>query len=100
MSVVRVFIRRHIKDGRVTEALAMLKDFRDMARRQPGYLSGETLVNRYDARSVTVVSSWERLEDWIRWQSSDQRAENEARIEGLLEQPTKYEVYDTRGPAE
>lgn len=97
---VRVFIKRHIKQGLVDEALAMLLDFRTQARKQPGYVSGETLINRYDPRSVTIVSSWRKLEDWIRWQSSDQRAVNEAKIESLLELPTRYEIYDVCGSAE
>lgn len=97
---VRVFIKRQIKQSLVDEALAMLLDFRTQARKQPGYVCGETLINRYDPRSVTIVSSWRKLEDWIRWQSSDQRAANEAQIDSLLELPTKYEVYDVSGPAD
>jgi heme-degrading monooxygenase HmoA len=97
---VRVFIKRHIKVDREAGALAMLLDFRTQAGREPGYLSGETLVNRYDSRSVMVVSSWQKLQDWIRWQSSDQRAANEAKIESLLDLPTKYEIYEVSGPAE
>ena len=92
---IRVFIKRHIKEGSVAQAIQMLDRFRDMARKQPGYLSGETLSNHYDPRSITIVSSWQKIEDWIQWQSSDERSANEAEIENLLEQPTKYEVYDT-----
>jgi heme-degrading monooxygenase HmoA len=74
----------------------MLQEFRRMAIKQPGYISGETLTNHYDPRSLTVISSWRSVEDWIRWQSSDKRAENEAKLEKILEVPTKYEVYDVR----
>ena len=91
---VRVFIKRHFKDGHTTEALSLLKQFRHTAMDQPGYISGETLVNHYDARSITVISTWESIDDWIRWQESAQRASTESNLEKLLEQPTKYEVYD------
>lgn len=91
---IKVFIKRHIKKGHVDKVVAMLEKFRNMAKREPGYLSGETLTNHYDARSITVVSSWKNIEDWICWQSSEKRASNEARIEPLLEVPTKYEIYD------
>jgi hypothetical protein len=30
----------------------------------------------------------------MQWQNRAERAANEAMIEGLLEQPTKYEIYD------
>jgi heme-degrading monooxygenase HmoA len=72
----------------------MLKELRKMALNQPGYISGETLIIHYDSRSIMFVSSWERLDDWIRWEGSEERAANETKMEILLEVPTKYEVYD------
>ena len=76
----------------------MLEKFRDMAKTEPGYISGETLINHYDSRSIMVISTWRTIEDWVRWQSSDKRAGNEAKIEELLEVPTKYEIYDINNP--
>ena len=61
---------------------------------QPGYVSGETLVNHYDDRSITVISTWQSVDDWIHWEESDERASNEAELESLLEEPTRFEVYD------
>ena len=95
---IKVFIKRHIKEGRVERAVAMLEEFRNMAKKEPGYFSGETLINHYDNRSITVVSTWQTIDDWVRWQSSDKRAGNEAKLEKLLEVPTKYEIYDIAGP--
>jgi heme-degrading monooxygenase HmoA len=91
---IKVFIRRHVKKGSVEKAVAMLEKFRNMAKTEPGYISGETLINHYDSLSITVVSTWRTIEDWVRWQSSDKRAGNEAKIEELLAVPTKYEIYD------
>ena len=76
----------------------MLEEFRNMAQTEPGYISGETLINHFDSRSITVVSTWRTIEDWVRWQSSDKRAANEAKIEESLEVPTKYEIYDIGSP--
>jgi len=91
---VRIFIKRHIQESKMEAALSLLNQFRMAAMGQSGYISGETLVNHYDPRSVTVVSTWQTLEDWIAWQESDERARNENRLEKMLEQPTKYEIYD------
>jgi heme-degrading monooxygenase HmoA len=93
---IKVFIKRHIKEGHVQAAIGMLEEFRRMAIKQPGYISGETLTNHYDPRSITVISSWHTIEDWIRWQSSDRREANEANLEKILEVPTRYEIYDVR----
>jgi heme-degrading monooxygenase HmoA len=91
---IKVFIKRHIKADHVEEALAMLERFRSMARNEPGYISGETLINHYDSRSITVVSTWRTIEAWLNWQNSEKRAANEAKLEVLLEVPTKYEIYN------
>ena len=94
---VRVFIKRHFKEGQVDNGLKMLKEFRKSAMGCPGYVSGETLVNHYDDNCVVVVSTWADVEDWIRWQSSEDRDRNEALLEDLLDQPTVYEVFDFGG---
>ena len=91
---VKIFIKRHIQEDKIEAAHSLLNRFRSAAMGQPGYISGETLVNHYDSRSVTVVSAWQSVEDWISWQESDERASNEAQLEAMLEQPTKYEIYD------
>jgi heme-degrading monooxygenase HmoA len=91
---VRVFIKRHFKQGQAGQALRMLSEFRKAAMSRPGYVSGETLVNHYDNQTVVVVSTWASVDDWIRWQNSEDRDRKEALIEELLDQPTVYEVFD------
>jgi heme-degrading monooxygenase HmoA len=78
LMTIRVLIKRHVREGFVGRASEMLHEFRNQAKKQPGYISGETWINHYDPRSFTIVSAWQQLEDWIRWQSSDERAANEA----------------------
>jgi pentatricopeptide repeat protein len=94
---VKIFIKRHVKAGKVDEAYALLHKIRSHAMDQPGYVSGETLVNHYDNRSITVISTWLSVEDWICWEEGDDRASTEAELESLLEEPTKFEVYDLGG---
>lgn len=93
---IKVFIKRHVREGHLQEAIGILENLRGRAIHQPGYISGETLTNHYDPRTLIVISAWRTVEDWIKWQSSDERAGNEACIETVLEKPTKYEVYDVR----
>lgn len=97
---VKIFIKRHIKKNCIDRTLKMLGEFRLQASKQPGYISGETLLNHYDAYCLTIISTWQSLEDWIRWQNSGERDKNEARIEELLDQPTEYEVYDVYLPGD
>jgi heme oxygenase (mycobilin-producing) len=66
---IKVFIKRHIEEGREEEGIAMLYQFRHMAKKQPGYISGETLINHFDSRSITIISSWQKIGDWMHWQN-------------------------------
>jgi heme-degrading monooxygenase HmoA len=91
---VKVIIKRRIKAGRTETAIDMLKRLRWEALNQPGYISGETLVDHYDPRNVAVISMWKTVDNWIRWQESELRAAHESRLKEILELPTKYEVYD------
>jgi len=91
---VRIFIKRNVKKGRTEEAVELLKEVRSQALKQAGYISGETLINHYDPCSITVVSTWQSIDDWIRWEESDARSSTEEQLEGLLEGPTDFEIYD------
>jgi len=91
---IKVFIKRYVKKGKTEDTLALLNEVRSKALKQPGYISGETLVNHYDPSNITIVSTWQTIEDWIRWQESDERAVQEDQLESLQEGPANFEIYD------
>jgi heme-degrading monooxygenase HmoA len=91
---VKIFIKRHVKEGKTQEAVELLKDVRSHALKQPGYISGETLINHYDPCKITVVSTWQTIDDWIRWEESDERSAKEDQLEDLQEGPADFEIYD------
>ena len=91
---VKVIIKRHFKEGQIAEASALLLKFRHDAMNQAGYISGETLTNHYDSRTMTVISTWQTIEDWIKWQESDVREANETQLERMLQEPAEFEIYD------
>ena len=91
---IKVFIKRYVKKDKTQDTLALLKEVRSQALKQPGYISGETLVNHYDPCNIMVVSTWQTIEDWIRWEESDARAVKEDQLESLLEEPANFEIYD------
>jgi heme-degrading monooxygenase HmoA len=41
-----------------------------------------------------VVSTWQTIDDWIRWQESDERSAKEDQLEGLQEEPANFEIYE------
>ncbi len=94
---VKILIKRQFKENCSEEAFALLRKFRHAAMSQKGHISGETWVNHYDPTRITVVSTWQTVEDWIRWEESDERAGIEAELKDILAATAQFEVYDVGG---
>lgn len=73
--MVKVMIKRQIKENTEVKVHDSLVDYRAAAMRQPGYVSGETLVNTSNPHEILVISTWLSLEHWKTWQGSKQRVE-------------------------
>ncbi len=96
--MVRILIERHLKAGKRGELIHRLRELRTAAIHQPGYISGETLSSLEDASIVSVLSTWQHLEDWKNWEESETRSKLEEQIEPpLIEKPkvSSYQVIAT-----
>jgi len=91
--VVKVMIKRKIKEGKAREVFALLNKFRSDAMNQRGYISGETLINHDDPMEILVVSMWQGMENWLKWKENPERLANERLLEKWLEGPTIYVSY-------
>jgi heme-degrading monooxygenase HmoA len=91
---VKIVIKRQFKKNAAQKAFELINNFRREAMGRKGYISGETWVNHYDPCRIAVVSTWQSVEDWIHWEESDQRTQNEAKLNDLLQTPAKFEIYD------
>ena len=91
---IKILIKRHFMEDSAKQAFALLNNFRHDAMKQPGYISGETWINHYDPCQITVVSTWQTVEDWIQWEESDEREAHEANLTDTLKFPAQFEVYD------
>ena len=91
--IVKVLIKRHVKENCEREIFQLLKQMRANATDQEGYISGETLVSTEDPQEFIVISTWQSLEDWIAWRDSKKRKEIDSKIESYQLEPTTYESY-------
>jgi heme-degrading monooxygenase HmoA len=91
--VVKVLIKRKIKEGKAREVFSLLNKFRSDAMNQKGYISGETLINHDDPHEILVIGIWQGMENWLSWKENPERVANEARLAGWLEGSTSYQVY-------
>lgn len=98
--LVKIFIKRRFKKGKVQEIRALLKEFRSGAMNQPGYISGETLVSYDDPQDVLVIGTWASMESWEAWKRNKIRIDFEKMLEMYQEGPTSYENYVLGAPLE
>jgi heme-degrading monooxygenase HmoA len=75
------------------QLVPLLEDARELAFRQPGYISGETMRNVTDPYEFLVISTWKSIEDWERWFANPERKMIEGKIDMVLGAPTDYRVY-------
>ena len=90
---VKIIIKRKVFEGKKTELLPLLLELRSTAIAQPGYISGETWRNAEDPEDYLVISTWNSVDDWNVWATSEQRAEVQDKIDALLGEKTEYSIY-------
>ena len=82
----KILIERHTAPQQAHHVLAIATELRAAAIRQPGYISGESLIDVADNTALVVISTWRSMEDWRRWEASEERRMLEENIVPLLSQ--------------
>ena len=91
--MVRIIIERHIKAGRRGEFIDLLNKLRAAVVHHPGFISGETLASIEDAFIISVLSTWQSLDAWKKWEETQPRIKLEQQIEPLLLENPKVRIY-------
>ena len=91
--MIKVFIKRRIIPGNYHRLLKLMLELRIMATRQPGYVTGETLVRGKDPIEVLAIGTWISEEHWKAWSTAQQRIEITNMIIPLLEGGVETTVY-------
>lgn len=72
--MIRVIVDHQTKSKADAERLMeVIVQLRNEAMRQPGYVTGETLINDADPTNILVISTWNSPETWNAWDTSDVR---------------------------
>ena len=90
--MIRVIIERTAKLGKGGDLRERLLTLRASGIRQPGYVSGETLVGYHDPYLIIVISTWRSYEHWQNWADSAERRRQKAALDPLLAAPEKITV--------
>jgi heme-degrading monooxygenase HmoA len=91
---VQVIIKRKWQVDNPTELLPLLTELRSRAKKQPGYISGETLRSLDNPEDYMVVSNWETADDWKQWLQSKERRDLQGRVDSLIGEKTFYEIFE------
>lgn len=89
---VKVVIERRVMPGQERRALELLRAIRTRCLDEPGYISGETLRDSEDAKSIVVISTWFGLMDWRRWHASEDRRGFESELRKCLVEPEHVRI--------
>lgn len=86
-TMIRVLVEHQTNQENVERVIDLIRELRNEAMRQPGYITGETLVNTADISNIMVISTWRSLKDWQAWDTCDTRRKITSNINPLLTQP-------------
>jgi heme oxygenase (mycobilin-producing) len=90
---VKIIILRKVEEGKGKELSPLLLKLRSLAMAQPGYISGETLMNADDPEQYLVISTWSNMDYWNKWVESEERLKIQGQIDEVLGEKTYYQVY-------
>ena len=90
--MVRVIIEH--KTTNPERVIEIIRHLRDEAIRQPGYITGETLVNSDDPSNILVISTWQNIETWNTWDKSPLRVGITRDALPYLAEPYTVRIYE------
>ena len=90
---VKVFITRYADRDQHELILPLLVQLRGQAMKQPGYISGKTMINCEDENETLVISKWKNYEDWETWKNSNSRRIIQDEIDTVINSPTTYKAF-------
>lgn len=91
--MVKVLLERRVRKENYDKLMEYLRDLRSAALRQPGYVTGETLVKGTDPIDVLVISSWISEEHWKAWACAQPRIELEDMIDRIIVKEPQCDIY-------
>ena len=90
---VKIIIDRKVKKGKEVDFSKLLRELRSKAIPSSGYISGETLRLSEDPHNYIVITTWQSVNDWKKWEKNPERKKIQAKIEKLMARPTKTKIY-------
>ena len=92
--MIKIHIRRTAPEDKQEELRLLINQLRSITMGTPGYIAGETLTRQDKSGESLVVTKWQSLFYWNQWLESKERAGIQDKIDQLLGEETRYEIYE------
>ena len=89
---IRIIIDRKVRKGKEGDFAKLLRKLRSKAMFSKGYISGEMLRDRDNPQNYIVISAWQSVADWEKYEKVPETSKIHARIEKMMARPTKVKV--------
>ncbi len=89
---VRIIIDRKVKKGKEADFAKLLRKLRSKSIFSPGYISGEMLRDRDDPQNYIVITGWQSVADWEKYEETPETKKIRKSIEKLMTRPTKVKI--------
>jgi heme-degrading monooxygenase HmoA len=89
---VRIIIDREVKKGKEVDFAKVLRKLRAQAIFEKGYISGEILRVRDKPQNYIVISAWQSVVDWEKYQKLPETRKIRTRMEKLMVRPAKVKI--------
>ncbi len=91
---IQVIIKRKWQIDKPEALIPLLTELRSLAKKQPGYISSETLRSLDNPEDYMVVGNWETVDDWQKWFQSKERRDLQGQVDSLIGEKTFYEIFE------
>jgi heme-degrading monooxygenase HmoA len=92
--MIKIHIRRKVPENKADNLKSLINQLRGVTMGTPGYVAGETLKRLDKPGESLVVTKWQSKFYWEQWIQSKERAEIQDKIDQLLGDETRYEIYE------
>jgi heme-degrading monooxygenase HmoA len=92
--MIKIHIRRAVSEDKQKDLQLLVNQLRSITMGTPGYIAGETLTRLDKPGESLVVTKWQSLFYWNQWFESKERAGIQRKIDQLLGEETRYEIYE------
>jgi len=90
---VKVISKRMFRIEKRDKLIPLLKELRNQAKKQKGFISRSTFSSLTDPGEYIVISEWETVDCWRKWMDKKTTWEIQTKIDSLIGERTFFSVY-------